>query len=145
MRALLWIRSVYDEVILQENFWWLCPNKCKIDSIKSKPAASIWRPPPHGWLKFNVCGIAKEDRAGCRGVLRDKEGVTRALFSGYVAAKDANLAEIGAVKAMRPWSLQAIFAGIESDKLKVRNVVFSMANKKGNEMAYSLAIAGIYR
>ncbi|KAH1115309.1 hypothetical protein J1N35_008687 [Gossypium stocksii] len=81
-----------------ENFWWICLNRCRIDSIKSKPAASIWRPSPHGWLKFNVCEIAKEDRAGCEGVLRDKDGVARALFSGFAAANDTDLAEIGTVK-----------------------------------------------
>ncbi|MBA0764644.1 hypothetical protein Gotri_013970 [Gossypium trilobum] len=55
-------------------------------------------PPPHGWLKFNVCGVAKEDTAGYGGVLRDQEGVTIALFFSSVAANDADMAEIGAVK-----------------------------------------------
>ncbi|MBA0656381.1 hypothetical protein Goklo_008744 [Gossypium klotzschianum] len=96
MRALLWIRSVYDELMLQENFWWICLNRCRVDSIKSKPVALIWRPPPRGCLKFNVCGIANEDRASCGGVLRDKEGVARALFLGSIAAIDTDLAEIGA-------------------------------------------------
>ncbi|KAH1082254.1 hypothetical protein J1N35_022015 [Gossypium stocksii] len=32
---------------------------------------------------------------GCGGVLRDKEGVARALFSGSVIANDTDLAEIG--------------------------------------------------
>ncbi|KAG8500324.1 hypothetical protein CXB51_004215 [Gossypium anomalum] len=132
----------------------------------------------HGCLKFNVCGIANEDRAGYRGVLRDKEGVARALFSGSVVANDTDLAEIGTVmvaldvflvmkwklndslfielgslvvfywcanKSMRPWSLQATFADIERDIEKVGNVIFSMAEKNGNKMAYSLAIAGINR
>ncbi|TYH26791.1 hypothetical protein ES288_A02G017000v1 [Gossypium darwinii] len=35
---------------------------------------------------------------GCGGVLRDKEGVARALFSGSAVAKDADLAKIDAVK-----------------------------------------------
>ncbi|MBA0631063.1 hypothetical protein Godav_003093 [Gossypium davidsonii] len=83
--------------MLQENFRWICPNRCRIDSIKSKPAALIWRPPPHGCLKFNICEIANEDRASCGGVLRDKEGVARALFSGSVVANDTNLAEISTV------------------------------------------------
>ncbi|MBA0870978.1 hypothetical protein Goshw_019638, partial [Gossypium schwendimanii] len=117
-----------------ENFWWISPNRCRIDSIKFKTTASFWRPPPHGCLKFNVCGMANEDRAGCRGVLRDKEGVVRALFSGSAAANDFDVAEIGAMKWLRPWSLQAIFAGIESDIVKAGNVVFSMAEKNGNEM-----------
>ncbi|MBA0647476.1 hypothetical protein Goklo_015349, partial [Gossypium klotzschianum] len=44
------------------------------------------------------CGVAKEDRVGYGGVLRDKEGVTRALFSSSVAANDADMVETGAVK-----------------------------------------------
>ncbi|MBA0647475.1 hypothetical protein Goklo_015348, partial [Gossypium klotzschianum] len=97
------------------------------------------------------CGVAKEDRAGYGGVLRNKEDVARALFFGSVAANDADMAETGAVKValevflamnwkindslfiehdslvvfswfvnkvMRPWSRQAIFAGIHRDMLK---------------------------
>ncbi|MFQ6669873.1 hypothetical protein Gotur_034956, partial [Gossypium turneri] len=93
-----------------------------IDTIISNSAASFWRPPPHGWLKFNVCGVAKEDRAVYGGVLRDKEGLARALFSSSVVANDVDMAKTGAVKValkvMRPWSLQAIFAGIHRDMLK---------------------------
>ncbi|KAH1113430.1 hypothetical protein J1N35_006808 [Gossypium stocksii] len=48
-------------------------------------------------LKFNVYGIVNKDRAGYGGILRDKEGVTRALFSGSVAKNDTDLAEIGTV------------------------------------------------
>ncbi|MBA0608287.1 hypothetical protein Godav_020525, partial [Gossypium davidsonii] len=45
-------------------------------------------------------------------------------------------------KSMRPWSLQATFADInERDIKKVGNVVFSMAEKNGNEMTSSLTIA----
>ncbi|KAH1096145.1 hypothetical protein J1N35_013066 [Gossypium stocksii] len=49
-------------------------------------------------VKFNVCGVVKEDRTGCDGVLRDKEGVARASFFGSVAANDADVAETSAVK-----------------------------------------------
>ncbi|MBA0876732.1 hypothetical protein Goshw_009697 [Gossypium schwendimanii] len=80
-----------------ENFWWICLNKCRIDSIKSKLAASIWCPPSHGCLKFKICGVANEDRAGCGGVLRDKEGAARALFLGFATANDTDLAEIDAI------------------------------------------------
>ncbi|TYJ36095.1 hypothetical protein E1A91_A05G284600v1 [Gossypium mustelinum] len=45
-----------------------------------------------------MCRIAKEDRVGCGGVLRDNEGVARALFFGSIATYDAEVAEIGAVK-----------------------------------------------
>ncbi|MBA0555394.1 hypothetical protein Golob_025574, partial [Gossypium lobatum] len=40
-------------------------------------------------------------------------------------------------KVMRPWSLQAIFAGIHRDMLKARNVVFSVADEEDNELASS--------
>ncbi|KAA3485561.1 putative Transposon TX1 [Gossypium australe] len=153
-------------------------DECRIDTIISNSAASFWRPPPHGWLKFNVCGVAKEDRASYGGVLRDKEGVARALFSGSVVANDADMAETGAIKValevflvmnwkindslfielgslmvfswcvnkvMRPWSLQAIFASTDRDMLKARNVVFLVADEKGNELASSSVIAGFNR
>ncbi|KAG4201240.1 hypothetical protein ERO13_A05G266350v2 [Gossypium hirsutum] len=153
MRALLWIRAVYDEVRLQENFWWIFPQRCRVDSFKSNPAVSFWR--PSTWL-----------------------GVARALFFGSIATYDAEVAEIGAVKValevflamkwkiddslfielgslvvfswrankvMRLWSLQAIFAGIENDMSKVGTIVFSLAEKKSNEMAFSLVIAGCNR
>ncbi|MFQ6627985.1 hypothetical protein Gotur_008027 [Gossypium turneri] len=120
-----------------------------IDTIISNSAACFWWPPPYGWLKFNVCGVAKEDRAGYGGVLINKEDVARALFFCSVAANDADMAETGAVKmaleVMRPWSRQAIFAGIHIDMLKARNVAFSVSDEKGNELASSLVIAGFNR
>lgn len=45
-----------------------------------------------------LCGVAKEEKADCGGVLRDKEGVAKALFSGAVDAIIAIVAETGAVK-----------------------------------------------
>ncbi|MBA0702123.1 hypothetical protein Goari_026919, partial [Gossypium aridum] len=101
--------------------------------------------------KFNVYGIANEDSAGCGGVLRDTEGVARALFSSLIAANDVDSTEAGAVllalecvnKSMRPWSLQSTFVDIERKIEKVGSVVFSMEEKKGNEMASTLAIGDI--
>ncbi|MBA0760572.1 hypothetical protein Gotri_023306 [Gossypium trilobum] len=58
---------------------WFCPVKCKHSRNKVNEA-----PPPIGWAKFNVTGVAKEDKAGCGGVLRDEEGVARSLFSGPI-------------------------------------------------------------
>ncbi|KAH1040319.1 hypothetical protein J1N35_042062 [Gossypium stocksii] len=128
------------------------------------------------WLKFNVCGIELEDRAGCGGVLRNLEGVARAIFSSAVIANDTEEAKISAVKialevflamnwksneslfielcsllafswcvnkVLRPWSLQTALAEIEIAKMKVGNVVFSLADKKGNDMAFSLAMASV--
>ncbi|MBA0837984.1 hypothetical protein Goarm_010091 [Gossypium armourianum] len=48
-------------------------------------------------------------------------------------------------KSMRPLSLQSTFTDIERKIEKVGSVVFSMAEKKGNEMASNLAIAGVNR
>lgn len=74
----------------------------------------IWRPPPYGWLKFNVCGTTNEDRARCVGVLRDKERVARALFSGPVVAKDSDLAEIKKNRNKMAYSLAiATFTDME--------------------------------
>ncbi|KAH1084079.1 hypothetical protein J1N35_023840 [Gossypium stocksii] len=88
-------------------------------------------------------GIALKDRAGCGRVLRDMEGVARAIFSSTTVAKDAEEAEIGAVKVLRSWSLQSTFAEIEVAKLKVGTVVFSLVGKNGNDMVCSLAMAGV--
>ncbi|KAH1063682.1 hypothetical protein J1N35_028669 [Gossypium stocksii] len=178
MTALLWIRSVHDEIMLQENFWWISPQRCRVVSYISKPVASFWRPLPLGWLKFNVCGIAKDDKAGCEGVLRDMKGVARGIFSGVVAINVADEAEIGAVKVtlevflamswetndslfielgsfvvfswcvnkvLRPWSLHAIFPDFKIAKLKVGSVVFSLADRNGNDMAFPLVMAGVNR
>lgn len=43
---------------------------------------------------------------------------------------------------MRPWSLQTTFSDFERKIVQVGNVVFSMADQKGNEMASTLAVAG---
>ncbi|MBA0861833.1 hypothetical protein Goshw_001500 [Gossypium schwendimanii] len=68
------------------------------------------------------------------------EGVARALFSGLIATNDADSTEVGALllalELMRPWSLQSTFADIERKIEKVGSVVFSMEDKKGNEMKW---------
>ncbi|KAG8482616.1 hypothetical protein CXB51_024060 [Gossypium anomalum] len=178
MRALLWIRSTHNEFMLQEKFWWLAPQKCRVVSHKSNVVASFWRPLPCGWLKFNVCGIAKEDKAGGRGTLRDMDGIARRIFSSDIGTNVAEEAEIGAVKIalemvasmnwkssnslviklgssvvfswcinkeLRPWSLHATFLDIETSKCKVDSIVFSLADRNGNDMALSLALAGVNR
>ncbi|KAH1096517.1 hypothetical protein J1N35_013438 [Gossypium stocksii] len=98
MRALLWVKSNQKDFMLQEKFWWIAPQRCHEVHLKSNSVASFWRPPPCRWLKFNVCGIAKEDKAGCGGILRDLEGVARGVFYGDVGSNTAKVAEIGAVK-----------------------------------------------
>ncbi|MBA0556531.1 hypothetical protein Golob_026621, partial [Gossypium lobatum] len=112
MRAILWIKVVYDELMCL---------------------------PPQGCLKFNVCGIANEEVASCGGVPRDIEGVARALFSSPIAANDADSTKTGA--DMRPSLLRTTFLDIERKIEQVGSVVFSMAYQKGNEMALTLAVA----
>ncbi|KAH1063672.1 hypothetical protein J1N35_028659 [Gossypium stocksii] len=49
-------------------------------------------------VKFIVCGVEYfEDEVGCGGVLRDSDGLIRALFSGPVAAKESFAAEVSAI------------------------------------------------
>ncbi|KAK5823812.1 hypothetical protein PVK06_018575 [Gossypium arboreum] len=48
-------------------------------------------------------------------------------------------------KGLRPWSLQAIFLEIESTKRKAGSIVFSLVDRNGNDMAFSLALAGVNR
>ncbi|KAG8480367.1 hypothetical protein CXB51_024570 [Gossypium anomalum] len=78
---------------IQERLWWLCPYKCGL----SNSGSVGWCFPPHGWLKFNVSGVASEGESGCGGVMRDDEGIVRALFSGLSDACDAESAELGAI------------------------------------------------
>ncbi|TYH93464.1 hypothetical protein ES332_A13G256200v1 [Gossypium tomentosum] len=156
MRALLWIRSNHNEIMLQEKFWWLTPQRCCVVSHKSNAVVSFWRLPPCGWLKFNVCGIAKEDKARGGGILRDMEGIAREIFSGAVGTNVAEEVEIGAVnssvvfswcinKELKLWTLHVTFSDIETSKCKIRSIVFSLANRNGNDTAFSLALAGVNR
>ncbi|KAK5793060.1 hypothetical protein PVK06_034196 [Gossypium arboreum] len=66
------------------------------------PYVRIWKlkkpPPPSGWMKFNVAGVALEDEMGCGRVLRDDKGVACALFLGGIEAKRLEMAEIMAIK-----------------------------------------------
>ncbi|TYH19981.1 hypothetical protein ES288_A05G395600v1 [Gossypium darwinii] len=122
MRALLWIRLVHNEIMMQENFW----------------------------LKFNVCGISKEDKAGCGGVLRDMEGIARGIFSGAIDTNVAEEAEIGAVKIALEVFLTMNWKTNNSLFIKLGSlVVFSWCVNKfdwnGNDMAFSLALASVNR
>lgn len=47
--------------------------------------------------KFNVCGVEFKDEVGCGGVLKNSNGVARALFSGPFTAKDSFAAEDGTI------------------------------------------------
>ncbi|KAK5783577.1 hypothetical protein PVK06_038086 [Gossypium arboreum] len=46
-------------------------------------------------------------------------------------------------KGLRPWSLQAIFSEIESTKCKAGSIVFSLVDRNGNDLTFSLALAGV--
>ncbi|MBA0729823.1 hypothetical protein Golax_022773 [Gossypium laxum] len=110
-----WWEAEWESVEGFDEFYTLCYNMKLVGIRKSLWLISIstacWTvwlcPPSEGCLKFNVCGIANDDSAGCEGVLRDMEGVARALFSD-----------------------------IERKIEKVGSVVFSMEDKKGNEMKW---------
>ncbi|KAH1074703.1 hypothetical protein J1N35_027031 [Gossypium stocksii] len=174
MRALLWVRAAFDECRVQERLWWFCLYKCKFSLFDSRG----WLYPPHGWLKFNVSGLAIEGALGVGGMLRDEEGIVRALFSRPTDACDAESAELGAistaldifiefgweghgslvieigsrvvynwilVKARRPWSHQVISADLERRFFCFGKLSFSIAEVSGNEMAESLAMAGMSR
>ncbi|MFQ6628299.1 hypothetical protein Gotur_007279 [Gossypium turneri] len=54
MRTLLWIIFVYDELMLQENFWWICPNRCRIDLIKFQTSC-IDMTPSSAWMLKVQC------------------------------------------------------------------------------------------
>ncbi|MBA0702683.1 hypothetical protein Goari_000022 [Gossypium aridum] len=57
----------------------------------------FWCPLRYGWVNFNVSKVVNEDEVGCGGVLRDSNGVARALFLGPVAAKDSITTKAGAI------------------------------------------------
>ncbi|KAK5838826.1 hypothetical protein PVK06_007566 [Gossypium arboreum] len=92
MRALLWARVAFEECRFQKRLWWFCSYKCSFSNLVSRK----WCYPPHGWLKFIVSGIAFEDTID-GGVMRDEEGIVRALFSGPNDTCDAETAELGAI------------------------------------------------
>ncbi|MBA0619236.1 hypothetical protein Godav_028448 [Gossypium davidsonii] len=131
---------------------WLARNKLVFERkwsttnsllFHSKMRALMWV--RYGWVKFNVSGVANEDEVECGAVLRDSDGVARALFSGLVATKDYIKPSWFENKRLRPWLLQSIFKDIENRMVRVGNVSFSKAEKHGNDLAYALALTGIKR
>ncbi|KAH1057961.1 hypothetical protein J1N35_036026 [Gossypium stocksii] len=104
MMVLLWVRTAFDECRIQERLWWFCPYKCSFPKSVSRG----WCYPLHGWLKFNIRGIASEGALGSGGVTRYKEDLERRIVC-------------------------------------VGELSFSIAELNGNEMADTLAFAGISR
>ncbi|KAH1040659.1 hypothetical protein J1N35_042402, partial [Gossypium stocksii] len=97
IRALMWIRAVYDELKVNEKIWWVYPIRSWSGGKKSRLRGYFWCPPCFGGVKFNVSGMESEGEVGCGGVLRNSEEVVRAVFSGPSAARESSAVEMGAV------------------------------------------------
>ncbi|TYI30537.1 hypothetical protein ES332_A05G395300v1 [Gossypium tomentosum] len=96
-RALMWIKSVYEELKVDERIWWVCPFRSWRNFKEVGLSGKFWCPPCYGGVKFNVRGVACEDEVWCGGVLKRSDGVARALFSGPFKAKDSFVAKVGAI------------------------------------------------
>ncbi|KAH1063572.1 hypothetical protein J1N35_028559 [Gossypium stocksii] len=129
IRALMWVRSLYDELKVDERIWWVC-------LVRS-------------WSDVKKSGLSGE--VGCAGVLRNSEGVARAVFSGPCAAKDSNATEVGPISLAlhvfleMGWKGRVVprrcLAGLSS----IGNVSFSRVDKHSNARAFALAVAGLKR
>ncbi|KAG8502370.1 hypothetical protein CXB51_000305 [Gossypium anomalum] len=97
IRALMWIREVYDGLKVNEKIWWVCPVRSWSGGKKSGFGGSFWCSPCFGGVKFNVNGEESERDAGCGGVLRNSKWVVRTVFSGSCVARESSAAEVGAV------------------------------------------------
>ncbi|TYH04630.1 hypothetical protein ES288_A08G021800v1 [Gossypium darwinii] len=130
MMALLWVRVAFDECMFQERLWWFCPNN----------------------------GIVFEGALGGGSVMRDDEGIVRALFSSPSDACDAKTAELGAIITTLDVFIEigwkgssslivemATFTDFERRIVCVAKLSFSLAKLNGNEMADTLAIARMSR
>ncbi|TYI98808.1 hypothetical protein E1A91_D01G242900v1 [Gossypium mustelinum] len=139
---------------------WFCPVKCKHSRNKVNEAVIHWAPPPIGWAKFNVTVVAKEDKAGCGGVLRDEEGVARSLFSGPIDAVASETTEVCVIKTALEmyigmgWHVKVPFIiefssgvnlliGIDRCINQLVSIHFTLIYRQGNSMAAALAIAGV--
>ncbi|KAL4289633.1 hypothetical protein GQ457_14G017290 [Hibiscus cannabinus] len=96
LRSLVWVIASMDEFTFIFDDWWDHPEGCV--AVRKLPIYQNWSPPSTGWLKFNLDGASKEGAAGCRGDLRTKDGIIRALFSGPAPRVGANYAELIAIK-----------------------------------------------
>ncbi|KAH1131303.1 hypothetical protein J1N35_002681 [Gossypium stocksii] len=97
IRALMWVRAVYDELKVNEKIWWVCPIRSWSGGKKSGIRGCFWCPPCFGGVKFNVYGMESEGEVGCGGVLRNSDGVVRAVFLGPSVATESSAMEVGAV------------------------------------------------
>ncbi|MFQ6627826.1 hypothetical protein Gotur_007672 [Gossypium turneri] len=139
MRALLWLRTVYDDLLMQESYWWICLNRLwRCFEIIQDVARALFSSPiaANGAdsVEAGAVVLALEVFISLEWKINDS------LFAEICSKVVFNWC---ANKPMRPWSLQSTFADIERKIDKVGSVVFLMAEKKGNKMVSTLAIAGI--
>ncbi|TYJ16272.1 hypothetical protein E1A91_A10G240700v1, partial [Gossypium mustelinum] len=139
----------------------VCPVRSWSGGKKFESGGSFWCPPCFGRVKFSVSGVESEGDAGCGGVLRNSEGVVRAMFSGLCAARESSAAEVGVVCLALEVFLEMGWKGscslaievgssdvnkdIESRVSIIGNVSFSRVDKHGNAMTFVLAAAGLKR
>ncbi|KAA3453163.1 TSL-kinase interacting protein 1-like [Gossypium australe] len=142
---------VYDELKVIERIWWVCPVRSWRDVKKFGSSGRFWCPPCFfGWVKFNVSGVVIEGEVGCGGVLRNSEGVVRAVFSGPCVARDSLVAEVGAISfALERWGRRVVALLLSRLGLQrlssIGYVSFSRVDKQGNVMALALPVAGLKR
>ncbi|KAK5786103.1 hypothetical protein PVK06_040730 [Gossypium arboreum] len=109
------------------------PYRSQSDIRKSGLSGRLWCPPSVGWVKFNVCSMEIEDKVGCGGVLRDSDGVARALFSGPFAVKDFFAAEVGTISMALDLFLAMGWKGKSSLIIEFGSIeVFSWVENKGS-------------
>ena len=61
---------------------------------------TIWKPPPHGFLKVNIDGASKGNLglAGNGGVIRDEHGRIKEIFHGHLGKATNNMVELMALE-----------------------------------------------
>ncbi|KAG8492339.1 hypothetical protein CXB51_009663 [Gossypium anomalum] len=143
--ALMWVRSIQEELKVDERSWWICPFRSWSDLKKSGLSGRLWCPSNFGCVKFNVCSVANEDEVGCGGVLRDSDGWQGHYFRVHLQQKTPSQLSWVENKGLRRWLLHTIFKEIEIRMFRVGNVSFSKADKHGNKMAFALVVAGMKR
>ncbi|KAG8471691.1 hypothetical protein CXB51_036523 [Gossypium anomalum] len=104
-------------------------------------------------MRGGDCGVAFEGKSSGGGVMRDEEGIVRALFSGPSDTCDAESVELGAIITAMDVFTDIGWKGscsliVEMGSRKegcARKLSFTLAEAGGNEMADALASAGMSR
>ncbi|KAL4272005.1 hypothetical protein GQ457_13G000990 [Hibiscus cannabinus] len=97
MRALLWLKTLREKVLLKENIWWENLSSCRM-STSGFHFEIPWQLPICSSMKFNVDEVTSGNVTGCAGILRNYVGNLKAIFSGPVMGVGADFAELSAVK-----------------------------------------------